>query len=62
LGMRVPWRERGEGVVGGKRKEGKGGLDVVERPMWLDGWTEWTSVLVLIGWAAVMGLLALFRG
>ncbi|TKA26073.1 Phytoene desaturase [Friedmanniomyces endolithicus] len=62
LGMRVPWREEGGGVVGGKRKEGKGGLDVVERPMWLDGWTEWTSVLVLIAWAVVMGLLALFRG
>ncbi|KAK1054159.1 ATP-binding cassette transporter CGR1 [Friedmanniomyces endolithicus] len=59
LGMSVPWEGK-EGRVEGKTVEGKGGLDEAERPMWLDSWTEWTSVLVLIGWAVMMGLLALF--
>ncbi|TKA58665.1 Phytoene desaturase [Friedmanniomyces simplex] len=60
LGMVVPWEEGKERKVGGKGGDGKAGLDGVERPMWLDSWTEWTSLLVLIGWGVMMAVLALW--
>lgn len=43
-GVEIPWKEERKGSdAGGKRK-----LDVLERPMWLDSWEQWVSVLIYL--------------
>ncbi|TKA26041.1 Phytoene desaturase [Salinomyces thailandicus] len=60
LGLGVPWRERVE--VGGE--EGKGGLDRVDRPGWLDSWEQWVGIVVafaVVVWTCMLWFLVGFR-